>query len=191
MTTSSDRTAVHRALRIARKLKLPDFAEAVGDSLGSDDPTTRRLAVQTLLAIGTAPAIRYLVGVVNDSDAEVRTATYRALTLRPYRGADKGLRAEIDSGDLESRDLSERKALFSAFGAVAGAGAVSILEPILKGKRGIGRRASSETRACAAVALGVVDTPTARFALEKAAGDRDPHVRSAASAALRNEESAR
>jgi len=187
MTTSSNRTTVHRALGIARRLKLPEFAESVGDSLSSDDPTTRQLAVRTLLAIGTPAAIRYVARTVDDRDAEVRTVTYQALTMRPYRGAQKALRDAIDSGNFESRDLSERKALFSAYGAVAGAAGVSTLQSILKGKRGVGGRPSSETRACAAVALGVADSPSARSALRGAADDRDPVVRSAANAALRSE----
>ena len=187
MTTSSNRTAVHRALRIAHRLKLSEFAEPVGDCLGSDDPTTRRLAVRTLFSIGTSAAIRYLVRTVDDPDAEVRTVTYRSLRLRPYRGAQTALRDAIDSGNFESRDLTERKALFSAYGAVAGGAGVSTLQSILKGKRGIGGRPSSETRACAAVALGVADSASARSVLRGATKDRDPVVRSAANAALRSE----
>jgi len=188
MTTSSDRTVVHRALRIANKLQRPDFVEPLGDVLRSDDVTTRRLVVDTLSSIGSPQAIRCIARAVDDPDSEVRTVAYRALALRPYRGAQKELLASIEAGGLESRDVAERKALFSAFGAVAGAGGVSTLEPILLGKGALGRRASSETRACAAVALGMINTPTARFALDAATRDRDPVVRSAAGAALRSEE---
>ena len=187
MTSASDRTVVHRALAIAHKLCLPDFTEAVGDVLESDDATTRRLAVDALSSIGTPAAFRYLARAVDDPDAAVRTSAYRALTVRPYRGALKGLRAWIDSGEIESCEISERKALFSAFGAVAGAEGVSVLEPIIMGKGGFGRRPSSGTRACAALALGIINTPTARFALEAASTDRDAVVRSAASSALRDD----
>ena len=93
----------------------------------------------------------------------------------------------MSAGDLEARELSERRALFSAFGAVSGAGGVGFLEPVLQGKGGLARKPSAGTRACAALALGMINTPAARFALESAAKDKDPLVRSAANAALRNE----
>jgi hypothetical protein len=188
--SSKDRTVVHRALAIANKLQLPDFVDPLAEVLSSEDAAVRRLAVTTLAGIGTVPALKAVAGAVDDPDAEVRTTTYAALTARPYRGAQKGLRTTIESADLEELDLSERRALFTAFGAVAGAGGVSTFEPILMGKGRLKRRPSSGTRACAALGLGVINSPTARFALEKAAEDKDPLVRSAASAALRAEASA-
>jgi len=188
--SSQDRTVVHRALGIANKLQLPDFVDPLAEVLDNEDAAVRRLAVTTLAGIGTVPALKAVAAAVSDPDAEVRTTTYAALTARPYRGAQKGLRATIESADLEKLDLSERRALFSAYGAVAGAGGVSTFEPILMGKGQLKRRPSSGTRACAALGLGVINSPTARFALEKAAEDKDPLVRSAASAALRAEASA-
>jgi len=88
--------------------------------------------------------------------------------------------------DLEALGLSERKLLFSAYGAVVGSAAVPELQPILAGKRVFGRKASSETRACAALALEYVDSRSAHDALEAATRDRDPLVRSAASSALQS-----
>lgn len=187
MLTSTDRTVVHRALGIAHKLKSPEFAEAVGGVLDHEDDSTRQLAARTLLSIGTPPALRRLYRMVEDPDRDVRTTVFEGLAVRPYRGAEEGLREAIEAGDLEQKDVGERRALFSAYGAVAGAGGVAALETVLAGRGGFGRRRSPETRACAAVALGMINTPTARSALEKAAKDRDPVVRTAANAALRVE----
>ena len=93
----------------------------------------------------------------------------------------------LASSRLDSLDLSERRALFAAFGQVSGASGVDTLEAILRGRRILTRRHSSSTRACAAFALGIVNTPAARLALEKATKDRDPLVRTAAAGALRAE----
>ena len=187
MTTAADRTVVHRALAIATKLQLPEFTDPVVDALKSEDPTSRRLAVSALAAIGGAPALRSVADAVDDRSAEVRVAACTALASRPFRGAHKALLRGLTADDLESRELSERRILFTAFGSVAGPGGVSTLQPVLLGKGGLARRPSAGTRACAAVALGLINTPAARLALEHAASDKDPLVRSAAGAALRGE----
>jgi HEAT repeat protein len=189
MTESQDRTVVQRALGIAAKLQLEEFTDPITPALTHDDPATRRMAVAALTAIGSSIALKQVAGAIDDDDAEVRTVAFESLSARPFRGARKGLVAAIRTSDLESRELSERRALFSAFGMVSGAGGVPVLEPILQGKGGLARRPSSGTRACAALALGVINTPAARFALDAAAKDRDPLVRSAANAALRSNRS--
>ena len=189
MTAASDRRVVQRALAIARKVQHPEMVEPVRVALSSSDASTRRLSVETLAAIGDAPAFRTIARTVADPDAEVRTAVYVALIGRPYRGAEKGLREAVVSPEVEERELSERRALFAAYGTVAGTGAVAVLEPILRGHGGLGRRPSAQTRACAARALGSINTPTARFALESVAKDRDPLVRTAAASALRGDDS--
>lgn len=55
----------------------------------------------------------------------------------------------------------------------------------LLGKGSLTRRVSAETRACAAVALGVIGTADARALLEDTKGDRELLVRNAVSHALR------
>ena len=94
----------------------------------------------------------------------------------------------LEDPELEDRDLSEKRALFEAFGVLAGPEGADSLSGVLRGKAGFGRpKPSSDTRACAAVALGKIGTPSARLALEKALRDKDPVVRNAASRALRRE----
>ena len=74
---------------------------------------------------------------------------------------------------------------FEAYGATAGSSGTTHLAGVLRGKTGfVRRRPSSDTRACAAVALGKVSTPDARRVLEKALRERDPVVRNAAKRAL-------
>lgn len=187
MLDASDRTVVHRALGLASKLRLPELVDSAVAALESDDSTTRMLAARALSSIGTGRALRSVATMMDDPDPAMRRLVFEALAARPFKGAIKRLVGAIDSKDLESRDLSERRVLFEAYAAVAGASGVDTLEPFLLGKRGFGRRPSPETRACAAVALGAIGTPAARFALEKGANDRDPLVRSASGAALRGE----
>jgi HEAT repeat protein len=125
--------------------------------------------------------------MVDDTDRDVRVVVYRALARRPFRGALSALQGAITVKDLEKKGQREKRALFQAFGAVAGTDGVAMLAPLLRGKNPSGQRPSSHTRACAATALGVIATPDARAALDRAARDRDPVVRSAVSAALRGD----
>lgn len=182
---SDDRAVVQRGLLMAGRLKTPDLVEGVAATLARDDTTSRRLGVQVLGSIGGTPAMREVLRMLDDPEANVRKAAYQAFLTRPYRGATKRFREVLESTDLDAVGLSERKLLFSAFGAVAGPEGVAELKPMLEGKRSFGQRPSSETRACAALALEQIASRTARDALEAATESRDPLVRSAASSALR------
>ena len=64
---------------------------------------------------------------------------------------------------------------------------MKLLDGFLNGRGFLGRKESGEIRACAALALGKMKAPEATAALEKAAEEQDPVVRSAVSRALRGE----
>jgi HEAT repeat protein len=185
MTTASDRTVVLRAIAVAGRIRHPDFADPLGAVLRHEDTAIRRLTVSALAAIGTPESLKLIVGAIGDADPEVRAAAFDALAQRPLRSATRSLAEALAAEDLESRDLSERRSLFSAYAAAAGPSGVALLEPVLMGRAGLARRPSSGTRACAALALGRINTPAARFALQAVSEDRDPLVRSAAGSALR------
>jgi HEAT repeat protein len=74
---------------------------------------------------------------------------------------------------------------YEAYGTLAGAKGIPMLEKMLVSKGLLGRRQDPETRACAAMALGKIRTPEARAVLEKAMEDKEALVRNAVSRALR------
>lgn len=182
---SRDRTVLRRALAVAGRLRLPDLVEGVAGTLGHEDAGTRSAAVRVLTSISGTPAMREVARALEDENPGVRKAAYQAFLNRPYRSVAERLKKVLSSTDLEALDLSERKLLFAAFGAVAGPDGVSDLEPILAGRRVFGSKFSSETRACAALGLEQIDSRDARSALQAATEYRDPLVRSAAASALR------
>lgn len=187
MLNAGERDVVYSALDLAHRLKLPAFVDLVADAAGHEDAGTRVRAARTLAAIGNAPALRALTGLAADADPEVRLVVYRTLATRPYRGALKALAAALANRRLEDLGQREKRALFEAYGSVAGPEGISLLDGFLHGKNAGGGRSSPHTRACAAIALGLVGTPGAHKLLEQAAGDRDPLVRSAVGSALREE----
>ena len=83
-------------------------------------------------------------------------------------------------------DLTEKMAFFEAYGAIAGAAAIKPLTGLLAPRGLLRMKEASETRACAAIALGKIRTPEAREVLQRAAEDKDLVVRNAVSRALRD-----
>jgi HEAT repeat protein len=181
---SEDRTVVLRTLSLIQRFKQTEQTEAVC-ALGSHaDPGIRVAVTETLVALGGAPAVRQLTKMLGDRQAEVRVAALKALEMRASRSAVIRMEELIDDKSILEKDLAEQRTLFETYGTVAGPQGVALLEPLMLGKKGVGRK-SPDLRACAAVALGKIGTPAARLALQKAERDKNPVVRNAAARALR------
>lgn len=190
MLTAEEPESVRAALELATRVKLPGFAEPVSEIAGHPDRSIRAGVGRALAAIGTGLALRCLLAMADDEDASVRLEVWQTFAARPLRGALGTLECVVTGKQLEELEQREKRALFTAYGAVAGADGVKTLTSMLRGKSPTGGRLSAHSRACAAVGLGVVGTPAARKALESAMADRDPVVRAAAGSALRGERDA-
>jgi HEAT repeat protein len=114
-------------------------------------------------------------------------AAARALGSLEHAAARPALEAAIQGKRLKAADRSEKIAYFEALGRVGGAEAVPFLDKLLNGRGWLGRGETSEIRACAALGLARVRHPSARNALETAAADPDPVVRTAVARSLRGE----
>ena len=180
---SPERVVVIQALRLVKEGGL----EGVGDQLvglvGHDDVGIRNVLVRALAAVPTSQTMKALVRLMEDTDPEVRTAAVRGLAMRRYRGALPLLEKVVLDKQVRSRDLTERRAFFQAYGTIAGESGVSNLREILLPKV-FWRPVDSDTRACAAMALGHVRSQSVRGALQRATKARDRVVRSAAMKAL-------
>ncbi|MDQ3427502.1 MAG: HEAT repeat domain-containing protein, partial [Gemmatimonadota bacterium] len=86
---------------------------------------------------------------------------------------------------IKEMDLTEKMAFFEAYGAIAGPSGLNPMSGLLLSRGLLKLKQSSETRACAAIALGRIRTAEARQVLERAADDKDLVVRNAVSRALR------
>ena len=183
---SLERVVVIEALRLVEEGGL----EGVGDQLvglvGHDDVGIRNALVPALAAAPTSHTMKTLVRLMEDTDSEVRTAAVRALAMRRFRGALPVLEGVVLGKELRSRDLTERRAFFEAYGIIAGESGVTNLKEILLHKA-FWRPMDVDRRACAAMALGHVSSQSARGALQRATKARDIVVRSAAMRALRQD----
>ena len=182
---SEDSAAQLETVRLAGRLKLVGAPEGMGRLLESGDRALKLAVVEALTAIGTPVAMRLLERAVEDADRDVRIASVKFLAQRRHRNVFARVEAAITGAKLKGADLTEKMAFFEAYGSLAGAGGVRLLEKILASRGLLGTKEDPESRACAAMALGRIRTPEARAVLEKCAQDKEPLVRNAVSRALR------
>ena len=173
------------AAKRAGALKTPAAVAPLAKALQDGDPALRVAAVQALGEIGSPSALQALERGLDDVERDVRVAAVRALSARTYRPVLAKLDAIVKGRAIRDTDLTEKMAVFEAYGALCGEEGVAPLDALLHGKNLFGRREDSELRACAAVALGRINTPRAQESLRRAANEKDVVVRNAANKALR------
>lgn len=183
---ASDPDVMRGAARLCGRLGVAQSAPLLAELLSRAEPTTRRVIVEALVGIRNSPALDAVQGALVDADRDVRIAAARGLAGLRYAPARTRLEELLDSAIVRDADLTEKIAFFEAYGSVADAESVAMLDRMLNGRKLFGK-ASPEIRACAAMALGRVRTPAARSALQKAADSSHPIVRNAVLQALRQE----
>ena len=183
---SPERVVVAQALRLVAKGGIEGVEDQLVGLVGYDDIGIRNALVPALAAVPSSQAMKALVKLIEDTDPEVRTSAVRALAMRRYRGVLPVLEGIVLGKEVRARDLTERRAFFEAYGIIAGESGVSKLREILLPKL-FWRSVDSDTRGCAAMALGHVSSQAARTALQRATKNRDHVVRSAAMRALRQD----
>lgn len=183
----TDRTVALEAAKRAGALRTAAAVAPLAKLLADPGADLRLAAVQGLAEIASPGALQQLERMLDDSEREVRLATARTLAAKAYRPALGRLEATVKGKAVRDRDVTEKMALFEAYGAVAGDPGVPLLDGLLNGKGFLGRREDAEIRACAAMALGRIGSPKAQESLRKAAADTKDEVvvRTAVNKALR------
>jgi len=176
---------VLEAIRRAAALKSPAAVPALGKMLTVGEPDMRVAAVTALNDIGSPGAMQMLERALIDEDREVRIIAVRSLGARNARAALPRIEAAIKGKDLRESNLTEKMAFFEAYGVLCGDAGVTLLDGLLNAKGFMGKKDDSEIRACAAMALGKINTAKASESLNKAAGEKDVIVRNAVSKAIR------
>ena len=173
------------AIKRAGALQTPAAVGPLAKVLADGSSALHLASVQALSEIGSPGALQALERAVDDADRDVRVAALRVLQARSHRPALAKLEGMIRGKAVRDADLTEKMAVFEAYGSLCGDGGVAWLDNTLNGKSLFGRRDDAEIRACAAVALGRIKTTGAQTALQKAAAEKDVVVRNAVSRALR------
>jgi HEAT repeat protein len=182
---SDDEAVVLEAIRRAAALKSPAAVPALGKMLTVGEPDMRLAAVTALTEIGSPGAMQMLERALVDEDREVRIVAVRAIGARNARAALPRIEAAIKGKDLRESNLTEKMAFFEAYGLLCGDAGVPLLDGLLNAKGFMGKKDDSEIRACAAMALGKINSAKAADSLNKATGEKDVIVRNAVSRAIR------
>jgi len=181
----TDGAVVLGALRIASQLATPAAVPGLARLLRGDDASLRVEAVAALGEIGSTNALQAIERGIDDLHRDVRVATYRAITARKHIGALPRLALALRRKDIRAADLGEKMALFEAYGAICGDAGVDELDQLLNARGLLGAREPAEIRACAARALGLINSAAASVALRRGAETKDVVVRSAVARAMR------
>jgi HEAT repeat protein len=141
--------------------------------------------VTALTEIGSPGAMQMLERALIDEDRDVRIVAVRAIGAHNTRAALPRVEAAIKGKELRESNLTEKMAFFEAYGLLSGDAGTPLLDGILHAKGFMGKRDDSEFRACAAMALGRINSPKAIESLNRASGEKDVIVRNAVSRAIR------
>lgn len=182
---SPDPEVAIEAVRRSGAMRATAAVPALARLLAQSDQALRLAAVQALADIGTPGALQQLERTIDDPSREVRVAAVRAFAARVHKPALTRLETAIRGKRLHESDLTERMAIFEAYGSMCGDAGVPLLDGVLNAKGFFGKRVDPELRACAAMALGKVGSDAAVLALRRAASDKEILVRNAVSRALR------
>lgn len=185
LIASPDATVAMEAIRRAGALRSPAAVTPLMRRLTDADPATRLAVVMALAEIGSAGALQGLERAIDDTDRDVRVAAARAIAARAYRPALPRVTAAIKAKALREADLTEKMAMFEAYGSLCGDAGVPLLDGLLNSRGFLGRREDTEARACAAMALGRIGSDAATESLRRATNEKDVVVRNAVNKALR------
>ena len=178
---------IEPAIAMAVRLGLSQVVPTVIRHLESGPSVVRLAAVRALGAFGTPTSIGAIETVLADPDRSVRQA---ALAVLIDRGGSRGLLPQLEAllfdGTDHGWERSERRAMFEAYGSLAGAGGIPRLAELLEPRGLFRRKESPEVRACAIFALGRIHTFDARLLADRFTADKEPVVRSAANSVLRD-----
>jgi len=182
---SDDEAVVLEAIRRAAALKSPAAVPALGKMLTVGEPEMRVAAVTALNEIGSPGAMQMLERALVDEERDVRIIAVRALGSRNARASLPRIEAALKGRELRESNLTEKMAFFEAYGVLSGDAGVPFLDGLLNSKGFMGKKDDGEIRACAAMALGKINSAKATEALQRATGEKDVIVRNAVSRAIR------
>lgn len=188
LLSSADEAVLRGAVRLVGRLGLAAVTGPLSELLARPDARLRRTVVDALVQIRNAQALEGVQRALADADREVRIAAARGIRQLRYVPARERLEKVIVSRAVRDADLTEQIAFFEAYGAIANEAGVGLLDRLLNGRRLLARE-GPEIRACAAMALGLVATPAAQAALERARAESNPIIRNAVFKALRGDRS--
>jgi len=185
LIASTDREVAREAVRRAGAVRATAAVGALAKLTTDHDVQMRLVAVQALGEIASPGALQFLERTIEDAHRDVRVATARAIAARAHRPALAKIEAAVKGKLARDADLTEKMALFEAYGTLCGEGGVTLLDGMLNARGLFGKKEDPEVRACAAMALGRIGSEAAIATLRRASDEKEILVRNAVNRALR------
>ena len=185
LVKAEDPRVAAEAARITGRLQMVNTVDSVASLMSREEEEVRIAAVEALVAMRTGRAGGALLKALDDLNRDVRVAAAKGISDLKYSPGAEKLEGFVRGRELRGRDLTEQLAFFEAYACAAGEDSARLLTRMLNGRRFLWFRYSSQQRACAARALGLVGGGIANDALNTGERDRDPLVLSAVHAARR------
>jgi hypothetical protein len=185
LISSTDRDVAREAVRRAGAVRATAAVAALAKLTTDPDVQMRLGAVQALGEIASPGALQFLERTIEDAHRDVRVATARAIAARVHRPALAKIEAAIKGKLTRDADLTEKMAMFEAYGTLCGDGGVTLLDGMLNSRGLFGKKEDPELRACAAMALGRIGSEAAIGMLRRASNEKEILVRNAVNRALR------
>ncbi len=176
---------VRNVVMILGKVADPDTAQALGGSLGHNDPRVRREAVNALLAIKGKKAEEFIAGALADADKSVRVLSARVLAeLSPEKAYERLMHLASEKGFGE-RESGEKKEIYEIIGRLGKEKAFPFFARLFEKKGFLGLQKFDKERALAAYGLAACGTSEAYQALQSEIDSKSRPVRTACLEGLR------
>ncbi len=179
--------AVRDILSLAQKHEPERIAPLVASALRHPHPKVRQFAVGMLRGYAVGIADRLLGERINDDEIDVRLAAARVAAARRSEPCLRELEHLLNDERTFEREPRELRTLMAAYGAIAGDGAVVLLDKLLS-PGFFTRLKALDVQIAAAFALGSIGGPQASAALQKGSRTLNTKVREACRRALAREQ---
>ncbi|MBI4824393.1 MAG: HEAT repeat domain-containing protein [Nitrospirae bacterium] len=176
---------VRNIVMILGMIKEPAALKLIEKALKHPEPRVRREALRALECIGSEEIKKLLFLALKDEDSAVRTGALRA--MRRIGGADLFhlLKGSVSREELKKKSFTEKKELLEALASLGGQEAFPLLLELFKKKGLIEKDDTTEIRACAAYALGIIRSPEAISLLQKETSAKKSLLRDACLRAIK------
>jgi len=158
---------VRDTINILGKIGNSASVEYLAKSISHADERVRREAVKTIGSLKSPETLLYLTKALKDQIHSVRITAAKLIGNMKTKEANKALINELTAKDFLSKDFTEKKEYFGIIALLPDPEVKEFLIQTLKKRRFWKTTKNSETRACAAYALGILHDKDALPLLQK------------------------
>jgi len=177
---------VRNAVYILRMIGSPAAVEPVSRLIYHGEPKIRKEVFFYLDSIPDTRAKGYIIKFLQDKEITMRINALNTLARSGFKDALKPILEIAASKDFDKKDMSEKKALFTALGALGSDQMVPMLRDMLMKRYWFKKERAKEQIFLAAIGLRMVGTDLAMKTLEEAAARKRGDVKMIISQALKS-----